>query len=123
MAAEFNGAGVVGVVEDTAGAMSGARNALRGERVGWIVADAEALVTAGVCVTKDARQKAHCGIDDDGCGQLAAREDVVADRELLVCEEFADTFVHTLVAAADEDDSLESCEVVRGGLCEWLALR
>jgi len=61
-------------------------------------------------------------VEDDGSGELAAGEDVVADREFVVGEEVVDALVDALVAAADEDDAFESGEAVGGGLSEGLAL-
>jgi hypothetical protein len=125
-AAEVVGAGVVGVIENAARAMGGAGDAFRSERVGWIVAlfvgDAEALVTRGVGVSEDAGEEADGGVEDDGGGQLTAAEDVVADGEFFVGEEVGDALVYTFVAAADEDDAVEGCEVVRGGLGERYSL-
>ena len=126
-AAEVGGAGVLGVVEDAAGAVGGAGNAVGGLAVAGVsgldVGDAEALVAAGVCVAEDAGKEADCGVEDNGGGELATAEDVVADGEFFVGEEVGDALVHALVAAADEDDAFEGGEVARSGLGEGLALR
>jgi hypothetical protein len=74
-------------------------------------------------VAEDAREQADDGVDDDGCGELAAGEDVVADGELFVTEELADALVDAFVAAADEDDAVELAEPAGDGLGEALALR
>jgi hypothetical protein len=70
------------------------------------IGQAEALVAGGVGVAEDAGKQADDGVEDDGRGQLAAAEDVVADRDLLVGEEVGNALVDSLVAAADEDDVL-----------------
>ena len=74
-------------------------------------------------MAEDAGEQADGGVEDDGRGQLATAEDVVADGEFFVGEEVGDALVDALVAAADEDDAVERGEAVRGGLGEGLALR
>ena len=124
-AAEVGGAGVVGVVEEAAGGVGGAGDAVGGFGVGvWrVVAFAEAFVAGAVGVAEDAGEEADDGVDDDGGAEFAAGEDVVADGEFFVAEELGDALVDAFVAAADEDDAVEGGEVAGGGLGEGLALR
>jgi len=138
-AAEFGGAGVVGVVEEAGGSVGGAgrklgvvdgirsrSSAARRMTMFWVgeigVAFAEGFVFAGVGVAEDAGEEAYGGVEEDGCGQLAAGEDVVADGELVVAEELGDAFVDAFVTAADEDDAGECGEAAGGRLGEALAL-
>jgi hypothetical protein len=122
-ASEVGGAGVVGVIEEAAGAVGGAGDAVGGHSVGGGVAFAEALEAGAVGVAEDAGEQADDGVDDDGCGEFASREDVVADGELFVAEELAHALVDAFVAAADEDDAVELAEPAGDGLREALALR
>ena len=55
-------------------------------------------------------EQADGGVEDDGCGEFAAGEDVVADGELVVAEELGDALVDAFVAAADEDYAIERGE-------------
>ena len=68
-------------------------------------------------MAEDAGEEADGGVDDDGCAELAAGEDEVADGELVVREELGDALVDTFVAAADEDDAFER----RRGGARWIA--
>ena len=106
-AAEVGGAGVLGVVEQAAGAVGGAGQAIEGFGVSRGVWSAEAFEAVGVGVAEDAGQEPDDGVNDDGRSQLTAGEDVVADRKLAVAEEGVDALVDSLVPAADEDDALE----------------
>jgi hypothetical protein len=120
-AGELGGAGVVGVVEQAAGAVLGAGNAgLAAGDVG--VGCAEAFECAGGFVAEDAGNEAHDGVDDDGGGELAATEDVVADGELQVAVELVDALVDAFIAAAEEDDAVEGGEFAGEGLGEGFAL-
>ena len=120
-AAEDGGAGVVGVVEEAAGGVGDARRTVgcggRGG-IGGAFGQPEAFVEGGVGVAEDAGEEAGDGVDDEGCGEFAAGEDEVADGEFAVAEELGDAFVDAFVAAADEDDVVQRCEVAGGGLGE-----
>ena len=59
--------------------------------------------SVGRRVVDRAGQEPDHRVDDDERRQLAAGQDVVADRQLEV-DERADSFVHALVAGADEDE-------------------
>ena len=74
-------------------------------------------------MAEDAGEQADDGVEDDGCAELAAGEDVIADGEFLVAEELADALVDAFVAAADENDAIEGGETAGGCLREALALR
>jgi hypothetical protein len=52
----------------------------------------------------DARDEPRDDIDDDDGRGLSARQDVIADRDLLVDERRDDPLVDALVPAAQEDD-------------------
>jgi len=73
-------------------------------------------------VAEDAGKEADGGVEDNGGGEFATAEDVVADGEFFVGEEVCDALVHALVAAADEDDAVECGEAARSSLGEGLAL-
>ncbi len=131
-AAEFGGAGVVGVVEEPAGAVGGPGRAGCG-RIGMggigrgrsgqgRIGRAEALVFAGGFVAEDAGKETGDGIDDNGGGEFAAGEDVVADGELAVAEQVVDALVDALIAAADEDEAVKADELAGGGLGEGRTL-
>ena len=83
---------------------------------------AEAFVGARCLVAENAGDEAHGGVEDDGSGEFAAGEDVVADREFAVAEEFVYALVDAFVASADEGDALEGDEFAGGGLVESRAL-
>lgn len=67
-AEEFGGAGVVGVVEETAGGVGGTGDTIFSQRVLGVVGFAEAFEFGGVGVAEDAGEEADDGVDDDGCG-------------------------------------------------------
>jgi hypothetical protein len=73
-------------------------------------------------VAEDAGEEAGDGVDEDGGGEFAAGEDVVADAELFVAEVLGDALVDALVAAADEDDAVAGGEAAGVGLGELAAL-
>src|ERR1700683_2512936 len=117
-AAEVGGAGVVGVVEESAGTVGGGGRrmgaigrVLVGRCAGGGVGCAEALEFAGGFVAEDAGDEAGGGIDHDGRGQFASGEDVVANGELAVAKELVDALVDAFVAAAEEDDAIEGGQV------------
>ena len=109
--------GVVRVVEQTAAAMGGAGNAVELASI-MALGGTEAFVAGRVWISENAWQQTDDGIDDDGGAELSAREDVVADRDLVIAEQIADALVDPLIAAADEDDAIEGREVVRHRLGE-----
>lgn len=74
-------------------------------------------------MAEDAGEKADDGIDDDGCSEFAAGEDIVADGEFFIAEKLRDALIDSFVAAADENDAVEGGETAGGGLSEALALR
>lgn len=116
---------VVGIVEQSAGAVRGERRrASLGGKLGGEIAlrGAEALIGAGGFVAEDAGDEAHGGVNDDGCRELATRENVVADGEFLVAMEDVDAFVDAFVAATDEYDAVERCEPAGDGLGKGRAL-
>ena len=67
--------------------------------------------------------EAHGRVDDDGGGELASAEDVVADGEFHVAVELVDALVDAFVTAADEDDTIEGGEFAGDGLGEGATLR
>ncbi len=120
--AEVGGSGVVGVVEQAAGAVGGRRYGA-GEVGGAGVGDAEAFKAGGIGVAEYAGEQADHGIDDDGGGEFSAGEDVVADGEFAIAEQVVDAFVDALVASADEDHAIGLDELGGDGLGEGAALR
>ncbi len=86
------------------------------------VLGAEALESVRIGVAKDARKKAGNGVDHHGCGKLASRQNVVADREFAVADEQINTLIDTLVPSAEEDHSLTTGEFMRYSLGERRAL-
>ena len=84
---------------------------------------AETFVGARCLVAKDAGDEAHGRVKDDGGCELATGEDVVADRELAVAEEFVDALIDSFVASANQDDAIEGREFRRDSLREPLSLR
>ncbi len=85
-AEELRWAGVVGVVEQAAREVGGGGHAVGAEREGFVLLrlaglglGSEALEADGVGIAEDAGEQTDDGVEDDGRGQLAAREDVVAD--------------------------------------------
>jgi len=63
---------------------------------------AEGLLDRGVLVAEGAGQLAHEDVGDDHRRQLAAGEDVAADRELVVDKVLVDAVVEALVASAEQ---------------------
>ena len=118
---EFGGSGVVGVVEQAAGTVLGAGDALN-IRVDLGVGNAETFKFTGRFVAEDAGEQAHDGVNDDGGRQFAPGEDVVADGEFFVAVKLIDALVDALVAATDEDDAVEVRELAGDGLGEGAAL-
>ena len=61
------------------------------------------LVPGGIGVAERARQKSDDGVQDHRRAKLAAREDVVADRELQVAEVVGHPLIDALITPADKD--------------------
>ncbi len=124
--AELGGTSVVGVVEESAGAVGGAGWRLVGSGggggFGGELGLAEAFEAGGVGVAEGSGEEADEGVDDDGGGELTAGENIVADGELAVAEGLVDALVDAFVASAEEDDAVEAGELVGDGLGEGLAL-
>ena len=76
-AAKVGGAGVLGVVEEAAGAVGGVGEGSGECRAG--VGCSEAFMAGRVRVAEDAGEETDDGIDDYGRGEFTAGEDVVAD--------------------------------------------
>jgi hypothetical protein len=119
---EVGGAGVVGVVEEAAGAVGGGWD-VSGTVLGAGVLRAEAFEAGRVWIAEDPGQEADDGVEDDEGGALAAGEDVVADGELAVAEEVVDALIDAFVAAAEKDDAVKGGELGGDGLGERTALR
>ena len=73
-------------------------------------------------VADHARDEAHGGVGDDGRGQFAARQHIVADGDLERDEVFADAVIDALVVSAEDDEVLEQREAVSHWLVEALAV-
>src|SRR5580658_845864 len=120
-ALELGGAGVMRIVQQTAGAVLGAGNAflIRGDlRVG----QAKAFKFAGGFVAEGAGYQPHGGVDDySGC-EFASTQDIIADGKLHVAIELVDALVHAFVAAAEEDYAVEGRDLAGDGLSKRTAL-
>jgi hypothetical protein len=121
-AEEVGGTGVVGVVEEAGGGVGAAGDVAGCGGIGRLVSFAKGFVAGAIGVAEDAGEEADDGVDEDGGGELAAREDIVANGELFVAEELGDALIDAFVAAADEDDAVEGGEAAGRGLGEGLAL-
>ncbi len=75
-----------------------------------------------VSLPKHAFDQAGDGIDHDGCGKLAATEDVVADGDFFVGQVEGDALIHTFVAAADEEKFVAGGEFAGEALIVFAAL-
>ena len=82
-AAEFDGAGVLGEFKEAGGV---------------------AVVGGALVVAEDAGEEAGDGVDDDGGGEGAVGEDVVADGKLAVDEVVDDALIDAFIVAAEEDE-------------------
>src|SRR5215204_1919513 len=65
----------------------------------------EALLRAGGVLAHDAREQSHTGVEHRHGGDLAAREHIVADRDLLERPALDRPLVDALEAAADDEDT------------------
>src|SRR5690242_20267323 len=81
------------------------------------------LLGAGCRSPHDARQEAHASVDQHQSGGLAAREDIVADRDLFERARGDHALVDTLETSADEDDAGAVCERLDAGLSQRRAAR
>lgn len=124
------GAGVVGAVEEAGGfgdaelaeplgAKPGVQRLTLGVGGGG---RGEAVLKGGVGVAEGAGDEADDGVHEDEGGQLASREDVVADRDLEGGEFLDDAFVDALVVAAEEEEAGPGGEIAYEGLVEGDAL-
>src|SRR3954447_11348391 len=68
-------------------------------------------------------KQSHASIEDHHGAKLAAREDVVADRDLFERSRVEDSLVEPLEAAGEEDDALAGGEFANTGLRQRLASR
>ena len=82
-AAEFDGAGVLGEFEEAGGV---------------------AVVGGALVVAEDAGEEAGNGVDNDGGGEGAVGEDVVADGKLAVDEVVDDALIDAFIVTAEEDE-------------------
>ena len=82
-AAEFDRAGVLGEFEEAGGV---------------------AVVGGALVVAEDAGEEAGDGVDDDGGGEGAVGEDVVADGKLAVDEVVDDALIDAFIVTAEEDE-------------------
>lgn len=73
-------------------------------------------------VAHGTRNQPYDGVGDDGGGQFAAREHVVADGDFLGDEVVADALIHALVVSAEDNDVVEHGEGVCHGLRELLSV-
>jgi hypothetical protein len=73
-------------------------------------------------MAEDAGEQADDRVDDDGCREFAAGENVVADGKLFIAEQFADAFIDALITATDENNTIQLREAAGCGLGEALAL-
>ena len=99
-AAELDGAGVLGELEEAGGV---------------------AVVGGALVVAEDAGEEAGDGIDDDGGGEGAVGEDVVADGKLAVDEVVDDALIDAFVMAAEEDEVGHAHELLGDALGEGTA--
>lgn len=84
---------------------------------------AEGIIGGGVFVAEGAGQETDDGVDYYHSGQLAAGQDVIADRDLLGVEARTDTFVEAFVPASDENQAFFAGKLDGFLLGEGLALR
>lgn len=96
-AAEFDGAGVLGEFEEAGGV---------------------AVVGGALVVAEDSGEQAGDGVDDDGGGEGAVGEDVVADGKFAVDEVVDDALIDAFVVAAEEDEVGDFDELLGGALGE-----
>ena len=68
---------------------------------------AEGFVHCGIFVAERAGDQARDGVHDERGAQFAAGKDEIADRELVRGEMFGHAFVHSFIAAAQQDDPVE----------------
>ena len=99
-AAEFDGAGVLGEFEEAGGM---------------------AVVGGALGVAEDAGEEAGDGVDDDGGGEGAVGEDVVADGKFAVDEVVDDALIDAFIVAAEEDEVGDSGEFLGDALGEGVA--
>jgi hypothetical protein len=74
-------------------------------------------------VAKHIRQQARDRVDQDQRRELTARQNVVADRDLIRDQMRANAFVHTLVAAAEQGDPFVARQLLGHALREDASLR
>ena len=73
-------------------------------------------------MSQRAGQEPHDSVDDNHSGKLAAAHYVVAHAQFLGCKVLEDALVDALVASADEDETIEARETLRGALVEHSSL-
>jgi hypothetical protein len=67
---------------------------------------AKALMLRRGCVAKHPRKQPGCRVDDYGCAELSTRENIIANGQLLVCDQLGNALVYTFIATAEKHDSL-----------------
>ena len=76
-------------------------------RIATICRGAERFVHGGIFVAQGAGDQARDGVHDERGAQFAAGKHEIADREFVRGEVFGHAFVHSFVAAAQQDDPVE----------------
>src|SRR5262249_53390351 len=84
---------------------------------------AERLIDCALRIAQDARDESHDRVDQDHRRDFASRENEVAYREQLGLEDFDDSLVKPLVAAAEKNQPRFQCKLADPTLIEPWALR
>jgi len=74
----------------------------------------KAVVGRALGIAENAGEEADDGVGDDGGGESAIREDVIADGNFVIHEMVDDALVEALVVAAEEDEVSAGLRVVAG---------
>src|SRR5882757_7157866 len=84
---------------------------------------AEALKARRVRVPQRARQQPHHCIDDHRRRKLAARKNIIPNRNLAVAQQLIHSLIHSFIPPADDDYSLYRRQLLGHGLSKRLPLR
>src|SRR6185312_9755726 len=83
-----------------------------------LVDDAETFKFAGSLIAQDAGYESHDRIGHHGCCELAAAQNVIADRKLHVAIKFVNALVNAFIAAAEEDNAVQASQLASQRLGE-----
>jgi len=121
-ACELGWAGVVGVIQEPAGAVLRAGNAVCvAGNLG--IRDPEALEFARGLVAERTGNKPGDGVDNNSGSKLTSAQNVVADGKLHIAVELIDALVDTFISPAEQNKAIDSSEFARQCLGEGAALR